>query len=306
MSALSPQLPVGFPDMEPAGLESLVGVSVEPKKQTVVMFGRFYVERMLQQTGHSVVLAARDSMLNNRMVALKVSSLDAMFRSKDRVENPVEEIRMHAAIGDNEHIVKLLDHGIDEKERKIWQSLELCTRGDLFDMANELGAMPEHQVKMVARQILCALKAIHSKGLAHMDVSLENFLVAEDKKVKLCDFGMMAQDNGTIKGPRGKVLYMAPEVALNIAGFSGAKADVFSFGVVLYALLTGVLPFEKPQLQDPCYSLICKNEVKKVIRGQRVDNKVSPLAQDLFSRLLCLEANRYTVDEVLRHPWLKP
>lgn len=104
-------------------------------------------------------------------------------------------------------------------------------------------------------QILEAVDSTHKAGYCHLDIKLENILVAQDYSVKLCDFGLAKSLNEHLNYEIGSVGYMAPEIAsLSLEYFLGAPADVFSLGVVLYILEVGSPPFGRTD--DRFYRLI--------------------------------------------------
>jgi serine/threonine-protein kinase HSL1 (negative regulator of Swe1 kinase) len=128
--------------------------------------------------------------------------------------------------------------------------------------------------------------------------------------MKLCDFGLTrvcAHDTvfeGVAANKPGKKGYMCPEL---LAGqpFSGQKADVWSAGVVLFLLLTGMPPVKLASPSDPRFSMICEQQgLSKLLGLWKLQDRVDPQAQDLCQRMLLPQADRLTVYEVLRHPWM--
>lgn len=121
---------------------------------------------------------------------------------------------------------------------------ELC-RADLFDLVSEKGAIKDRQLfKALAKQICIALLATKNAGYAHLDIKLENILIAQDGSLRLCDFGFAARTNSFCTKNCGTVGYRAPEtIDPYSSSYDGAKADIFSLGVVLYTLYFGAPPF---------------------------------------------------------------
>lgn len=93
------------------------------------------------------------------------------------------------------------------------------------------------------RQLVSALKYMHGSGVVHRDVKLENILIDDDFNIKLADFGFSSYKNiNCLDSFVGTRTYLAPEVKANVV-YDGRKADVFSAGVVLFALANGIFPF---------------------------------------------------------------
>lgn len=154
------------------------------------------------------------------------------------------------------------------------------------------------------RQIAIALSFCHSNGIAHMDVSLENFVLDEDNNIILIDFGL-AIENKETRGRCGKTNYMPPEV-FHEKKYSPEKADSWSAGIVLFMMLTGSFLYNTPQKTDNNFDLVFnhgKKGFEEIFNTWKlsIDND----AIDLLSHLLCSQKKRYTMKEVLSHPFLK-
>ncbi len=101
---------------------------------------------------------------------------------------------------------------------------------------------------------MLAVEATHNAGICHLDIKLENILVAQDYTVKLCDFGLAKSTDAFMNFEIGTAGYMAPEIVAPLDYYKGAPADVFSMGVVLYILEVGSPPFGRTD--DRFYRLI--------------------------------------------------
>jgi serine/threonine protein kinase len=168
--------------------------------------------------------------------------------------------------------------------------------------------------------------------VCHLDISLENLLLSDQDVVKICDFGLArelvpkkvtsATDDGNerdglqtaknclpefelFRGAVGKNGYAAPEVFAN-AEYDGRKADVFSLGVVLFCMLTGLPPWSQPTASDKRFEMIVmKGELRKLLQMWNRSEDVSPDAEDLLKHMLCDSKRRFYIDQVLQHPFLK-
>ncbi|KAJ8491356.1 hypothetical protein OPV22_013077 [Ensete ventricosum] len=178
--------------------------------------------------------------------------------------------------------------------------LELCSGGRLLDQMVKEGKFPEQRVAMMLKELVLVIKYCHEMGVVHRDIKPENILLTESGKIKLADFGLAVRvtDGQRLSGVAGSAAYVAPEV---LSGHYSEKADIWSAGVLLHALLIGSLPFQGDSLEA----------VFEAIKNVELNfhsvawNSVSELARDLISRMLTRDTcARLTADEVLRHPYI--
>jgi serine/threonine protein kinase len=120
--------------------------------------------------------------------------------------------------------------------------LEYCPGGSLHDMLSE-GPVPMDVLIPYGQQIVGALRACHSHGVAHLDIKPQNILIDKHGRAKLCDFGLALLDRGGfVKQFKGSVAFLAPEVLRHV-DYDPFRADVWSLGVTLFVLATGHLPW---------------------------------------------------------------
>jgi eukaryotic-like serine/threonine-protein kinase len=206
-----------------------------------VLAGRYRLEEVIGRGGMSTVYRARDETLG-RTVAVKV--LLAVLAEQDptyaaRFER---EARAAAAL-DNPTVVTVYDTGVDAGSHYIvmeyiaGRSLEQLLRGGVpLDVA---------EATRIAADVAGALAAAHRAGILHRDIKPANVMVTDAGAVKVLDFGIARRLDGTaitqVASVVGTAAYMAPERALGEPG--DARADIYSLGCVLYAMLTGRPPF---------------------------------------------------------------
>ncbi|KAA8528331.1 hypothetical protein F0562_035686 [Nyssa sinensis] len=178
--------------------------------------------------------------------------------------------------------------------------MELCSGGRLIDQMSKVGPYSEHRAANILKELMLVIKYCHDMGVVHRDVKPENILLTISGKIKLADFGLaMRVANGQkLTGLAGSPAYVAPEVLL---GNYSEKVDIWSAGVLLHALLVGVLPFQGDSLEA----------VFEAIKTVKLDfhtgiwESVSKPARDLIQRMLTRDVGaRITADEVLSHPWI--
>ncbi|XP_065869905.1 serine/threonine-protein kinase PEPKR2-like [Euphorbia lathyris] len=178
--------------------------------------------------------------------------------------------------------------------------MELCSGGQLLHQMAREGQYSEHRAANIIRELILLIKYCQEMGVVHRDIKPENILLTASGKLKLADFGLSVRiKNGQkITGLAGSPAYVAPEILL---GDYSDQVDIWSAGVLLHALLVGVLPFQGDSL----------GAVSEAIKNAELDfqsgvwESVSQPAKDLVSRMLTRDASaRLTADEILRHPWI--
>ena len=128
---------------------------------------------------------------------------------------------------------------------------EVCGAGDLLTYVRRRRKLKEDVAKHVFRQICEGLFYCHSKNILHRDIKLDNILLTSEGYVKICDFGVskMVKPDEMMTEQCGTPAYIAPEVFEN-KGYTGYLSDVWSAGVVLYAMLFGTVPFKASNMSE--------------------------------------------------------
>lgn len=179
--------------------------------------------------------------------------------------------------------------------------MEFASNGDLMKVLKNKGPLTELKARHYFSQIASGLKHIHDKGVIHRDIKLDNILIDEYDRCKICDFGVsrLMTPGEVVNEQCGTPAFLAPEI-IQEKGYEGFGADVWSLGVLLYALLTGITPFVAdsiPLLHQKIVEGKFEFPEKPVISGS---------VKDLISKMLVLSPKkRATIAEVLAHPWLK-
>lgn len=178
--------------------------------------------------------------------------------------------------------------------------MELCSGGRLLDQMVPGRCYSEHQAAKLIKELFLIIKYCHDMGVVHRDIKPENVLITHSGRLKLADFGLaMRISNGqTIVGVVGSPAYVAPEVL--VGGYT-EKVDIWSAGILLHALLTGVLPFQGDSLEAVFEA------IKKVNLNfeSGVWMSISQPARHLISCILTRDvSSRLTAEQVLTHPWI--
>ncbi|XP_069921292.1 putative sperm motility kinase W isoform X2 [Oryctolagus cuniculus] len=198
----------------------------------------------------------------------------------------------------HDNIVRLLEERHAGKH--LFLVMELATKGSLQSYVFEQGGLAEAEARTLFGQALAAVSYCHGQRVAHRDLKLGNLLLDEHMTIKLADFGLSLRlEQGTlVRGFWGTPEYCAPEVFLG-EDYDALKADVWSLGVVLFAMLAAALPFhgkDTDKLRD------------RVLCGwYALPRAVSPALQDLLSWLLTVNASRRpSAEDARTHWWFSP
>lgn len=177
--------------------------------------------------------------------------------------------------------------------------MEYVDGGELFNYIVDAGRLPEWEAMRIFRQMIAGLSYCHAFNICHRDLKPENILLDQSGNVKIVDFGLAALQpaNALLKTSCGSPHYAAPEI-MRGEFYSGDKIDIWSCGVILYVMLSGVLPFDDSDV----WQLLAK-----VKRGRyHMPEDLTPEAQDLISRMLEYSPDqRINMDQIWEHPLVR-
>ncbi|CCE64160.1 hypothetical protein TPHA_0G03200 [Tetrapisispora phaffii CBS 4417] len=201
-------------------------------------------------------------------------------------------------------IMKLVSHPnvmalyeVWENKNELYLVLEYVDGGELFDYLVSKGKLTELEAVRYFKQIIRGVQYCHSFNICHRDLKPENLLLDKKRKlIKIADFGMAALQvsNTLLKTSCGSPHYASPEIVMGKT-YNGGPSDVWSCGIILFALLTGHLPFNDDSI---------KKLLIKVQNGRyQMPNYLSKDAKDLISRILLVNPKaRLTTEQILEHP----
>ncbi|KAF6014537.1 hypothetical protein HII12_001361 [Brettanomyces bruxellensis] len=283
------------------------GMPPTPRTRHLVKIGPWKLGTTLGKGATSRVFLATNSQTGEK-AAVKVvskSTLNAARNSEPASDRDCDSAGLSYGIEREIIIMKLLNHpnvlrlyDVWETEKALYLVLEYVEGGELFDLLVESGPLPERTAVAFFRQIILGASYCHSLGICHRDLKPENLLLDRDYNIKIADFGMAALESKDrlLETSCGSPHYAAPEIVSGLR-YHGSASDVWSCGVILFALLTGRLPFDDENIRDL---------LLKVQRGHyEIVEDLSTEARDLISKMLTVDPEkRIKTRDILYHPLL--
>lgn len=277
---------------------------------------KYEIYRELGRGQHGKVKLGRDEE-SGQFVAIKtVDRKERPRLGRPQGTSTEEKIRREIAILKkcrHPNIVSLLEVLDDESSRKIYLVLEYLEKGEIkWQNADGSPAMTPDQARQVARDTLLGLEYLHANGVIHRDIKPANLLVSKDDVVKISDFGVSYAANGDFADTDlelaktvGTPAFFAPEMCVvDEAGgrrHISAKIDIWAYGVTLFCILYGFLPFEA----DNEYELLRVVATEPLVLPDPKGDHDLVLANDLLARLLDKNPEtRISIPEIKEHPWL--
>ena len=234
-----------------------------------------------QMTGHKVAV----KILNRQ----KIKNLDVVGKIRREIQN--------LKLFRHPHIIKL--YQVISTPTDIFMVMEYVSGGELFDYIVKHGKLKEDDARRFFQQIISGVEYCHRHNVVHRDLKPENLLLDQRLNVKIADFGLsnMMTDGEFLRTSCGSPNYAAPEV---ISGklYAGPEVDIWSCGVILYALLCGTLPFDD-------------EHVPSLFR--KIKSGVFPIPDYLNKNVVTLLCHmlqtdpmrRATVDDIRKHEWFQ-
>ena len=237
------------------------------------------------------------SMDNNKVMAAKIIPKATLKKSRHR-QKLLSEIKIHRGLT-HSSVVKF-EHVFEDNEN-VYILLEMCTNQTLNDLCKRRKRLTEFEAQYYIYQIVSALKYLQKNRVIHRDLKLGNLFLNDKLEIKLGDFGLAAKldfDNEKRHTICGTPNYLAPEVLSSKSGH-GYEVDIWSLGVVLYALVVGKPPFETPEVK------MTYEKIKKVIYAFPEQISLSVNVKNLITKIFVADpSKRPTLDQIMEHPFL--
>ncbi|XP_060216113.1 calcium-dependent protein kinase 17-like [Lycium barbarum] len=222
--------------------------------------------------------------------------------NKEDIEDVKREVQIMHHLTGQQNIVEL--KGAYEDKHSVHLVMELCAGGELFDRIIAKGHYTERAAATLLRTIVQIVHTCHSMGVIHRDLKPENFLLLnkdEDSPLKATDFGLSVfyKQGDVFKDIVGSAYYIAPEV---LKRRYGPEVDIWSVGVMLYILLSGVPPFWA-ETEHGIFNAILRGHIDF---SSDPWPSISHGAKDIVRKMLTTDPKqRLTAIQVLNHPWIK-
>ncbi|KAK3984102.1 Serine/threonine-protein kinase ppk16 [Cladorrhinum sp. PSN332] len=250
--------------------------------------GNYTLGRLIGKGSFGKVYLATHKLTNGSKVVLKSANKDD--------SNLAREIHHHRQFV-HPHIARLYE--VIVTETLVWLVLEYCPGDELYNYLLKHGKLPVDKVQKTFTQLVGAVCYVHQQNCVHRDLKLENILLDKNENVKLCDFGFTREYEGKANYLQtfcGTICYSAPEM-LKGEKYAGEKVDVWSLGVILYALLCGELPFDDDDDNV--------TRTKILTQEPKYPDHIPPDALSLLKLLLSKRPLlRPTMPDILAHPFL--
>ncbi|KAK5173631.1 uncharacterized protein LTR77_002312 [Saxophila tyrrhenica] len=250
--------------------------------------GNYTLGRLIGKGSFGKVYLATHKLTNGSKVVLKSAKKDDA--------NLAREIHHHRQFL-HPHIARLYE--VIVTESLVWLVLEYCPGDELYNHLLEHGRMEPAKVQKIFTQLVGAVSYVHGKQCVHRDLKLENILLDKHGNVKLVDFGFTREYQGSTSYLQtwcGTVCYSAPEM-LKGEKYAGEKVDVWSLGIILYALLCGELPWDEDD-DGATKARILKEELEY---PDHIPEGAVQLMKKLLSKRPLI---RPPLSDVLKDPWL--
>ncbi|KAJ6992533.1 CBL-interacting serine/threonine-protein kinase 23-like [Populus alba] len=259
--------------------------------------GRYELGRTLGEGTFAKVKFARN-VETGENVAIKILDKEKVLKHKmiGQIKREISTMKLIR----HPNVVRMYE--VMASKTKIYIVLEFVTGGELFDKIASKGRLKEDEARKYFQQLINAVDYCHSRGVYHRDLKPENLLLDASGALKVSDFGLSAlpqqvREDGLLHTTCGTPNYVAPEV-INNKGYDGAKADLWSCGVILFVLMAGYLPFEESNLMA-LYKKIFKADFT-------CPPWFSSSAKKLIKRILDPNpSTRITISELIENEWFK-
>ncbi|KAK1276855.1 CBL-interacting protein kinase 5 [Acorus gramineus] len=266
------------------------------EKKGVILMQRYELGRLLGQGTFAKVYHGR-KLSSGQSVAIKVIDKEKILKVGmiDQIKREISVMRLVR----HPNIVQLYE--VMASKSKIYFVMECVKGGELFNKIAK-GKLKEDCAQKYFQQLIGAVDFCHSRGVYHRDLKPENLLLDDNGNLKVSDFGLSAltesqRHDGLLHTTCGTPAYVAPEI-INKKGYDGAKADIWSCGVILFVLMAGYLPFHDPNLME-MYRKISKGEFKY---PQWFPSDV----KKLLSKVLDPNpSTRITIAKLMENSWFK-
>ncbi|ODV86747.1 hypothetical protein CANARDRAFT_27149 [[Candida] arabinofermentans NRRL YB-2248] len=237
--------------------------------------------------------------------AIKLIRRDSIPKGSEKENKIHREINALKKLA-HPNIVRLEE--VLQNDKYIGIVLEYASGGELFDYILEHRYLKESMACRLFAQLVSGVDYMHSKGIVHRDLKLENLLLDKHKNIIITDFGFVNTFQGSdfMKTSCGSPCYAAPELVVSSDSYEGKKVDVWSCGIILYAMLAGYLPFDDDP-QNPDGDNIARLYHYITHTPLTFPEYIQPTPRDLLRKVIVSNPKkRIDLKQIRSHQWLSP
>ncbi|XP_019289521.1 serine/threonine-protein kinase STK11 isoform X1 [Panthera pardus] len=277
-------------------------VIYQPRRKRAKLIGKYLMGDLLGEGSYGKVKEVLDSETLCRR-AVKILKKKKLRRIPNGEANVKKEIQLLRRLR-HKNVIQLVDVLYNEEKQKMYMVMEYCVCG----MQEMLDSVPEKRFPVCQAhgyfcQLVDGLEYLHSQGIVHKDIKPGNLLLTTGGTLKISDLGVaealhpFAEDD-TCRTSQGSPAFQPPEIANGLDTFSGFKVDIWSAGVTLYNITTGLYPFEG----DNIYKLF-----ENIGKGDyTIPGDCGPPLSDLLRGMLEYEpARRFSIQQIRQHSWFR-
>ena len=252
----------------------------------------FEILSFLDQGTFSVVRLGQDKKTKEK-VAIKILEKKKILDKEDeiRIKREIEILR------NSHHINVIRAKKILEDSENIYIIMEYCEKGELFEHIVDEVCLDEKEASYYFYQLINGLESLHKNGIVHRDLKPENLLINKNNILKIIDFGLSNyyENNKFLSTPCGSPCYAAPEMLCG-TNYDGISVDIWTTGIILYALLCGCLPFDNED-RNILYKKIMKGKIS-------YPENLEKDAIDLIKKILVINPKeRISIKNIKKHPF---
>lgn len=227
-------------------------------------------------------------------VAVKILDKTRMKEEEDDFNRVKKEINILKKLR-HKNVIQLYE--IIESQNKLYLVIELCEGKELFDYIVDNQKLSEAEACKLFQDLIDGVEYLHSQNIVHRDLKPENLLLDSERNLKITDFGLSTvySNENLLTTPCGTPSYAPPEM-LKGEEYHGLLSDIWSCGVILFAMLCGYLPFSESNEDINC---------RNIIEGNfEIPDYLSPGVVDLLANVLKIDpVERYDIQQVRQHTW---